>query len=141
MKDQSPSGITTTRRRFLAMAAAAVAVSASPFRSVLGQAPAKYLRRNISAPGFPAQVLKSYGNAISAMLKLSPSDPATGTGMRSSIRSIAPTETGGSRPGTAAIWDGLSAPAAISPPIPTLRCRSGTGLHSRASRVSSSKAS
>jgi tyrosinase len=75
LKDQSPSGITTTRRRFLAMAAATVAVSASPFRSVLGQAPAKYLRRNISAPGFPAQVLKSYGNAISAMLKLPPSDP------------------------------------------------------------------
>ena len=48
--------------------------------------------------------------------------------MRSSIRSIAPTETGGSRSGTAATWDGLSAPAADSPAIPILRCRSGTGL-------------
>ena len=63
----------TTRRRFLAMVAATAA--AHPFRSALAQPAAKYLRRNLAASGFPAQVLTSYAKAISAMLKLPPSDP------------------------------------------------------------------
>ncbi len=75
MKDYSPSGVTTTRRRFLAMVAASVAASAYPFRTASGQVTAKFLRRNLSAPGFPAKVLKSYAKAISAMLKLPPTDP------------------------------------------------------------------
>ena len=54
---------------------AAASVAAYPFRSVVAQLGAKYLRRNLAAPGFPAQVLTSYAKAITAMLKLPPSDP------------------------------------------------------------------
>ena len=54
---------------------AAASVAAYPFRSALGQPAPKYLRRNLAAAGFPAQVLTSYQKAISAMLKLPPSDP------------------------------------------------------------------
>ncbi|HTY83018.1 MAG TPA: tyrosinase family protein, partial [Silvibacterium sp.] len=78
MIDLSPSAA-ITRRRFLAMAAASVAASACPLRSAeaqpAAQPAAKYLRRNITAHGFPAKVLTSYSAAITAMLKLPPSDP------------------------------------------------------------------
>lgn len=74
MNDQSPSSPATTRRRFLALAAASAA--AYPFRGVLAQQPAaKYLRRNLASKGFPAKVLASYSKAITAMLKLPPTDP------------------------------------------------------------------
>lgn len=65
--------VAVTRRRFLAIAVASVA--AYPFRSLPAQPAPKYLRRNLVAPGFPAQVLSSYAKAITAMLKLPPSDP------------------------------------------------------------------
>ena len=53
---------------------AAATAAAYPFRTIVAQPSAKYLRRNLAAPGFPAKVLTSYGKAISAMLKLPPSD-------------------------------------------------------------------
>ncbi len=65
----------TTRRTFLAMVAASATVSAWPFRSAFGQAPAKYLRRNLTSPTFPPQVLASYAKAVTAMLQLPPTDP------------------------------------------------------------------
>ncbi len=74
MNIQPPSAIGTTRRRFLAIAAASAA--AYPFRDVFAQQPtAKYLRRNLASHGFPAKVLASYSKAITAMLKLPPTDP------------------------------------------------------------------
>ncbi len=72
--DLSPS-TAITRRRFLAMAAASVAASACPVRLAEAQPSAKYLRRNLTAPGFPPKVLASYSKAITAMLKLPPTDP------------------------------------------------------------------
>ena len=74
MPDLSPF-IAVSRRRFLAMAAASVAASAIPASRLEAQPSAKYLRRNLAAHGFPAKVLTSYAAAITAMLKLPPSDP------------------------------------------------------------------
>jgi tyrosinase len=54
---------------------AAASVAAYPFRNAFAQPAPQYLRRNISAKDFPAQVLTSYGKAIAAMLKLPPTDP------------------------------------------------------------------
>jgi tyrosinase len=54
---------------------AAASVAAYPFRSVFAQPTAKYLRRNLASQGFPAKVLASYSKAITAMLKLPPTDP------------------------------------------------------------------
>jgi tyrosinase len=72
--DLSPS-TAITRRRFLTMAAATVAASACPVHFPEAQTTAKYLRRNIASHGFPSKVLASYATAITAMLKLPPSDP------------------------------------------------------------------
>jgi tyrosinase len=54
---------------------AAATAAAYPLRALAAQSSAKYLRRNLAAPGFPASVLTSYSKAITAMLKLPPSDP------------------------------------------------------------------
>ncbi len=75
MHDRPFSALTTTRRKFLTLSAASVAASALPAGSLFAQTPARYLRRNLSSPTFPQQVLDSYSKAITAMLQLPPSDP------------------------------------------------------------------
>ena len=71
----SPLATGMSRRRFVTMAAGAFAASAFPIRIAAAQTAAKYLRRNISSKGFPSKVLTSYRAAITAMLKLPPTDP------------------------------------------------------------------
>jgi hypothetical protein len=74
------------RRRFLGGAAATAAAAALTLGSLPGHAlglpgdvqsskPAKRLRRNINAPGFPSHVIDTYALAIRRLLALPPEDP------------------------------------------------------------------
>lgn len=72
MKNEIPSTPAVSRRRFLASAGAALASTAIPVPPASAQQPAKYHRVNLMDPNAP---LASYAKAITAMLKLPPSDP------------------------------------------------------------------
>lgn len=67
-----PTIPSVSRRKFLASTGAALASTTIPASLVAAQQPAKYRRVNLMDPTAP---LASYAKAITAMLKLPPSDP------------------------------------------------------------------
>ncbi len=64
-----------SRRSFIVSAAAIAGVSALPLRMADAGPVARWHRLNLSDPKFPKKRLDSYKKAISAMLKLPPTDP------------------------------------------------------------------
>lgn len=73
---RNPSGQSrgTSRREFLAAGGAALLASGVQAGPAPAQAPPKYLRRNVTDPA-SAGMVKGYTAAVSAMLKLPPTDP------------------------------------------------------------------
>ena len=92
LKDYSPFGVTTSRRRFLAMAAASVAASAYPFRSVPGEAPSQFPAPTRPLQAFLRKCSRAMARRSARRRSCLPPTLATGTGTHSSTRSIAPME-------------------------------------------------
>jgi hypothetical protein len=74
MNEEKDACAGTSRRQFLVTAGAAIMASYLPLDSTLAQTVAKYRRMNLSDPKSKG-VLESYKKAVTAMLKLPPTDP------------------------------------------------------------------